>query len=63
MATLKDWAYKNGFGALYENYSKSCDEIAGQCIEEGYPAYGSNYELRVANLKEDYPELFEEEGY
>ena len=22
MATLKDWAYKNGFGSLYENYIK-----------------------------------------
>ena len=62
MTTLKDWAYKNGFGALYENYSKDCDEIAAQCAEEGYPAYGSNYELRIENLKRDYPELFEE-GY
>ena len=62
MTTLKDWAYKNGFGALYEIYSKDCDEIAAQCAEEGYPAYGSNYELRIENLKRDYPELFEE-GY
>ena len=62
MATLKDWAYKNGFGALYENYSKDCDEISAQCVEEGYPAYGSNYELRIENLKRDYPELFEK-GY
>ena len=62
MTTLKDWAYKSGLGALYENYSKDCDEIAAQCAEEGYPAYGSNYELRIENLKRDYPELFEE-GY
>ena len=43
MTTLKDWAYKNGFGALYENYSKACDEIAAQCAEEGYPAYVIKY--------------------
>lgn len=61
MTTLKDWAYNNGFGALYESYNKACDEIAVQCTEEGYPAYGSNYELRVENLKRDYPELFKEE--
>ena len=58
---MKKWAVDNGLGELYAQYEKECDEIAAQCEEEGYPSHGSNYELRVADLERDYPELFGEE--
>lgn len=45
---------------LYKAYLAECDEIAEQCRAEGYPSHGSNYELRVEQLKEYYPELFDE---
>lgn len=57
---LKDWAIANGLEEVYNQYKKECEEIAEQCEAEGYPAYGSNYELRVDNIEQYYPELFEE---
>ena len=49
---------------LYLAFDEECEKIACQCEEEGYPAYGSTYELRVENLMKSYPYsvLFEEEG-
>ena len=44
---------------LWEQFNAECAEIARQCEEEGYPSHGSNYELRVDNLMESYPELFD----
>lgn len=44
---------------LWEQFNAECEEIARQCEEEGYPSHGSNYELRVDNLMESYPELFD----
>ncbi len=49
----------------YAEYKAECEAISALCEEEGYPSHGSNYELRVARLRESYPELFgddEEEG-
>ena len=43
------------------DFQKECDEIAAQCVEEGYPSHGSNYDLRVEALKPYYPEIFGEE--
>lgn len=40
-------------------YIAECDSISDQCIEEGYPSHGSNYELRVEAIQPDYPELFD----
>ena len=31
-------------------YKAECEEISDQCVEEGYPSYGSNYGLRVEQL-------------
>ena len=45
-------------GALWKEYDAACEEIARECEEEGYPSYGSNYELRVEQLKESFSELF-----
>ncbi len=62
---MKEWAERNGLGEVYAEYKADCEAIAEQCEEEGYPSHGSNYELRVARLRESYPELFgddEEEG-
>lgn len=39
-------------------YNAECEEIAEQCEAEGYPAMGSNYELRCSQLEQYYPELF-----
>lgn len=58
---MKKWAKNNGLSALYEEYLEECEAIAEQCEEEGYAAYGNNYELRVAQLQalEYYAPLFE----
>lgn len=57
---MREWAYSNGLGEMYEEYMNACEEIAQQCVAEGYPENGSNYELRVYQLQADYPELFGE---
>lgn len=46
---------------LWEEFERECEEIADECAAEGFPSYGSNYELRVESLKEAYPELFDNE--
>ena len=47
---------------ILKEFDDECEEIAQLCEEEGYPAHGSNYELRVSDLldwyKEQYPEYF-----
>lgn len=59
---LKAWAYANNLGELYEQYKEELRQIALDCIAEGYPSNGANYELMEENLKRYYPELFPEEG-
>ena len=44
--------------AYWEDYYEDCERIARECEEEGYPPYSSKYKLRVARLKEAYPEPF-----
>lgn len=39
-------------------YKAECEAIAEQCEAEGYPAMGSNYELRCSQLEPYYPEIF-----
>ena len=46
---------------MWAEYDEACEEVARECAEEGYPSHGSNYELRVARLKEVFSELFYEE--
>ncbi len=50
---------------LWNEYVAELGEIAQECADEGYPSNGSNYELRVEELRksEHYAELFEEEDY
>lgn len=55
---MLEWAKANGLEDVYNDYLTECDEISEQCIAEGYPSHGSNYELRVERLRESYPELF-----
>lgn len=45
---------------LMKEFKKECEEIALDCENEGYPAHGSNYELRVSQLRESdyYAPLF-----
>ena len=47
---------------LYDQFLSECEEIAEECEAEGYPAQGSNYDLRVEQLMQKYPELFERYG-
>ena len=42
----------------YQEFEAACDKIAEQCSAEGYPSHGSNYELRIQALKEDFQDLF-----
>ena len=41
---------------LRAEYAKECEKIADQCVEEGYPSNGSNYELRCENINSYYDE-------
>lgn len=44
---------------LEQQYINECQEIAEQCEAEGYPANGSNYELRCADARKYYDEQIE----
>lgn len=55
---MREWAKEHGLEEVYDKYLAECEEIAEQCEAEGYPAHGSNYDLRVEALEEFYPELF-----
>ncbi len=44
---------------LEKAYQDECQEIAEQCEAEGYPANGSNYELRCADARKYYDEQIE----
>lgn len=37
-------------------YLEECEDIAAECEAEGYPANGSNYELRCAEARKYYDE-------
>ena len=56
--TMREWAHEHGLEDLYDQYLEECRQISEQCVEEGYPSNGSNYELRVEALEQYYPELF-----
>lgn len=44
---------------LEKAYQDECQEIAEQCKTEGYPANGSNYELRCSEARKCYDEQIE----
>lgn len=44
---------------LEQQYQDECKEIAEQCEAEGYPANGSNYELRCSEARKYYDEQIE----
>lgn len=58
---MREWARKNGLEEVYDQYLADCEAISRQCEEEGYPSHGANYELRVTQLEQYYPELFDVE--
>ena len=41
---------------LEADFEEECEEIAFQCELEGYPAHGSNYELRCESARKYYDE-------
>lgn len=50
------WKQVSSICKLEEQFATECDEIAAQCEAEGYPSYGTNYELRCANARQYYDE-------
>ena len=44
---------------LEKQYREECQEIAEQCEAEGYPANGSNYELRCSEVRKYYDHEFQ----
>jgi len=34
-------------GEIMEEYREFCEQTANDCVAEGYPSRGSNYELRI----------------
>lgn len=50
------WKQISEICELHEQFLDECDEIALQCEAEGYPAHGSNYELRCADARLYYDE-------
>ena len=52
------WNRTQELANLYNQYLAECEDIADQCELEGYPRNGSNYDLRVSELRKYYPELF-----
>lgn len=41
------------YDELYDEFWSECEAISEECVAEGYPARGSNYDLRVENLMHD----------
>lgn len=41
---------------LEADYDEDCQLISDECVEEGYPAYGSNYEIRCESRRKGYDE-------
>ncbi len=42
-------------------YQAECAEISAQCVDEGYPSHGSNYELRANEAYKYWMGLVDEE--
>lgn len=51
----------NDIERLQIEFYDECDRISEDCVAEGYPSRGSNYDLRVEQLMKDdyYSPLFE----
>lgn len=55
-AGVLTWKHVSDICKLEEQFADECDEIAAQCEADGYPSYGSNYELRCAQARRFYDE-------
>lgn len=55
-AGVLTWKQVSDICKLEEQFAAECNEIAAQCEAEGYPSYGSNYEVRRANARQYYDE-------
>lgn len=44
---------------LERQYARECEEISAQCVEEGYPGCGVNYELRCEAARRYYDETID----
>ena len=49
---------------MWEEIRKELAEVSAQCVAEGYPSHGSNYDLRAQSVydwyQEAYPDLWED---
>ena len=50
---------KQKMDKLYEEFETECEAIAEDCEAEGYPSYGSTYEMRVESTWIYYEEEIE----
>ncbi len=41
---------------LEKEYQEECDVISEECVAEGYPSHGSNYDLRCEQARKYYDE-------
>ncbi len=58
---LKEWANNNGLADVYTAYEADVDAMVEGLQAEGLPTSGSTYEVRLAAIRERYPELFGDE--
>lgn len=48
---------ENGCAGLLDLlYRRECAEVSAECVAEGYPSHGSNYDLRISGLWDEYYE-------
>lgn len=50
------WKQVSDICKLEEQFADECEEIAAQCEAEGYPSYGSVYDLRSTEARQYYDE-------
>ena len=41
---------------IEKSYIEECEQISEQCIAEGYPSHGENYEIRCSEARKKYDE-------
>lgn len=45
---------------IFAEFDAEVAAISDECVEEGYPSHGSNFELRYEQLYRDYQQMYPE---
>lgn len=45
---------------IYDEFDAEVAAISDECVAEGYPSHGSNFELRYEQLYRDYQQMYPE---